>query len=265
MTCVSAFYKPLGQNNVMNRFIQKHIITAIIILLMCAIAYFATRLPIFQIAHINVQTTDGVFHHASQERIFQAVRAPLSGSLFTVNLNDAKRLAEQQEWVKTAQLTRASHNTISINITEHTPKARWIRDGLNAGLIDQDGEIFQAALKSNEPLLELDGEATAINTMLAEYEYFKKILKPFRLNIKRLKYTSRGAWSITLNNHIEIRLGKENTHTRLNNFVKIWASEWRPQEANIDYIDMRYNNGAAVGWLNKNPLESENNTDNATQ
>ena len=226
-----------------------------LIALCASLLYWLTQLPYFRIAEVSIHTADGVFHHANQRNIYQALLPTLSSSFFNINLQKAEEITKQQQWVQSAQVSRVLPNKVMVNITEYTPKARWIRDNVQAGLITEEGEIFQAQF--NEQLPELDGEEQYLKEMLTSFQVFQNTLKSLHLSIKRLQYTSRGAWTLVLDNGVEVRLGKNDIHTRLANFTKVWASELQSQVHNIDYVDMRYKNGAAVGWLNE-ATSSEN-------
>lgn len=220
---------------------------------LCAsLLYWVAQQPYFRIAHVDIHTTDGAFHRAKQQDIFQALLLTLSGSFFSIDLQKAEQIAKQQDWVQDVQIKRVLPNKVWVQITEYSPKARWIRNGSPAGLVNEEGMIFQAAIEDQLP--ELDGEAKHLKEMLIHYQRFQSRLTSLHLNIKRLQYTPRGAWTIMLDNGVEVRLGSQDVHSRLANFVNLWASDLQPQAHNVDYVDMRYDHGAAVGWLGEKPL-----------
>ena len=63
----------------------------------------------------------------------------------------------------------------------------------------------------------------------------------------------RGAWQVTLTNDIVLRLGRGAGRSKLERFVTIDPQIDVPAKKKIDYVDLRYTAGAAVGMAeNKN-------------
>ncbi|XXQ67458.1 cell division protein FtsQ/DivIB [Neisseriaceae bacterium B1] len=216
-----------------------------LLLFVLTAGYWIVQHPYFRIAHIDIRAQDdGSLKHAQVEQIFTAVRPELTGSFFTINLQAAQKAALAQPWVKEVKIDRIAPATVKLEITEYDAAARWMREGEQAGLIAPDGMVFQAA--SNDKLPELDGEFGDLLPMLEQHKVFESRLKPLRLDIKRLQYKPHGAWSLMLNNGIEVRLGKENVHARLMRFADLWPRQLAAQAAYIDYLDMRYPHGAAM-------------------
>ena len=175
-----------------------------------------SRQPYFQIAEINIVAPDGSekLRHADKKRLFETMRPYLTGSFFNVTID------------------------------EYEPAARWIRNGEQAGLVSTQGEVFQAAYA--EELPEFDGDVNEQKVMFEQYENFNNQLKPLRLRIIRLQYSPRGAWSMMLNNGIEVRLGKDETSTRMARFVQSFPRYLQARAQYIDYVDMRYQDAFAT-------------------
>lgn len=108
-------------------------------------AYYLVQHPYFRVAQINIQAADsGSLKRAEVQDIFQAVRPELTGSFFTVDLQQAKQQALAQTWVKNIKIDRIAPNRIDVFVEEHEAAARWIRNGVQAGLINADGDAFHA-------------------------------------------------------------------------------------------------------------------------
>ena len=205
-----------------------------------------SRQPYFQIAEINIVTPDGSekLHHADKKRLFETMRPYLTGSFFNVNLHEAQRAASKLDWVRSVKIDRIPPSQIKVTIDEYEPAARWIRNGEQAGLVSTKGEVFQAAYA--EELPEFDGDVNEQKVMFEQYENFNNQLKPLRLRIIRLQYSPRGAWSMMLNNGIEVRLGKDETSTRMARFVQAFPRYLQARAQYIDYVDMRYQDAFAT-------------------
>lgn len=205
-----------------------------------------SRQPYFQIAEITIITPDGTekLRHADKKRLFEAMRPYLTGSFFNVNLHEAQRAASKLDWVRSVKIDRIPPSQIKVTIDEYEPAARWIRNGEQAGLVSTQGEVFQAAYA--EELPEFDGDVNEQKVMFEQYENFNNQLKPLRLRIIRLQYSPRGAWAMMLNNGIEVRLGKDETSTRMARFVQAFPRYLQARAQYIDYVDMRYQDAFAT-------------------
>lgn len=205
-----------------------------------------SRQPYFQIAEINIVAPDGSekLRHADKKRLFETMRPYLTGSFFNVNLHEAQRAASKLDWVRSVKIDRIPPSQIKVTIDEYEPAARWIRNGEQAGLVSTQGEVFQAAYA--EELPEFDGDVNEQKVMFEQYENFNNQLKPLRLRIIRLQYSPRGAWSMMLNNGIEVRLGKDETSTRMARFVQAFPRYLQARAQYIDYVDMRYQDAFAT-------------------
>ena len=205
-----------------------------------------SRQPYFQIAEITIITPDGTekLRHADKKRLFEAMRPYLTGSFFNVNLHEAQRAASKLDWVRSVKIDRIPPSQIKVTIDEYEPAARWIRNGEQAGLVSTHGEVFQAAYA--EELPEFDGDVNEQKVMFEQYENFNNQLKPLRLRIIRLQYSPRGAWAMMLNNGIEVRLGKDETSTRMARFVQAFPRYLQARAQYIDYVDMRYQDAFAT-------------------
>ncbi|MDK4692380.1 cell division protein FtsQ/DivIB [Kingella negevensis] len=243
---------------------MKIVFYLILLLILLTGIFWLPRSSYFQIGAINIVAENGgdQLKHASKRRVFESVRPYLTGSFFHVNVHDAQRAAESVNWVKHARVDRIPPSVIKITVEEYAPVARWVREGYQAGLITAEGQIFQAAY--NEELPEFDGDVTELPMMLEQYRLLNEQLKPLRLKILRLQYSSRAAWSMMLDNGIELRLGTQNTHTRMARFVEYYPSKLAWQANNVDYVDMRYPDAFAVR-LSENLPEPEEAEQKQTQ
>ena len=220
-----------------------------------------SRQPYFQIAEITIVTPDGSekLHHADKKRLFETMRPYLTGSFFNVNLHEAQRATSKLDWVRSVKIDRIPPAQIKVTIDEYEPAARWIRNGEQAGLVSTKGEVFQAAYA--EELPEFDGDVNEQKVMFEQYENFNNQLKPLRLRIIRLQYSPRGAWSMMLNNGIEVRLGKDEISTRMARFVQAFPRQLQAKAQYIDYVDMRYKDAFATRLRSDAPPPEPNMED----
>ncbi len=223
--------------------LKKLFYLSMLFLLITGIGWLMNR-PYFDITQIEIVGANGTLQYVDKQNVFKTVLPYVTGNFFQINIQDTQKVAQSIEWVKYAKVDRIPPNRIKITIEEYTPMARWIRDGYEAGLISTNGEVFQAKYVGNLP--EFDGTAVAQQHMLEQYTMLNSQLSTLRLKILRLQYSPSAAWSMILDNGIEIRLGRDNIHTRILRFVENYHTQILPHVAHLDYIDMRYNNAFAV-------------------
>lgn len=216
------------------------------ILLFAAVIRFSMNLSYFHISTVDMVGVrdEQPLKYVNKEQLFEKLKPYLSGSYFHINLDKAQETAMQTEWVSDVKIQRILPSTVRLTIKEHEPVAVWIREGKTAGLVDSEGKIFQAAYQGKLP--EFDGEVNTLPQMATQFKNFNDELHPLRLSILRLQYTPRAAWTMMLNNGIELRLGKQDVNTRMARFVTAWQHSLREHASALDYVDMRYSDGFAT-------------------
>lgn len=205
--------------------------------------------PRFPIRQIDIaESNNTTFLHISDSELEQARQDSITGNIFSVNLNKVKARFEQIVWVEKVEVSRVWPDTIAVRIVERTPLARWN----DTQLIDTKGKVFDASGDSSLP--SFYGASPNEQTMVKHFALMQKSLSEVNLTIDKLFCDERNAWQLSLNNGITVKLGREDTHNRINRFVSYWQSTLLPQAATIEYVDMRYRNGFAVR-MNKNVAE----------
>ena len=58
----------------------------------------------------------------------------------------------------------------------------------------------------------------------------------------------RGAWELTLANGVQVRLGRQAVHQRLERFLRVASPLVATRSGEVSYVDLRYSNGFSVGW-----------------
>ena len=68
------------------------------------------------------------------------------------------------------------------------------------------------------------------------------------MRLVALQVDARGAWDFTLDNGVNVRLGRGQVDERYQRFVDVVLRMVSERAADIAYVDMRYTNGFAIGW-----------------
>ena len=84
------------------------------------------------------------------------------------------------------------------------------------------------------------------------------------MRIAALRLDERGAWEMDLDNGVTVRLGRRDLDERIDRFIRTTSQVIAHHLTEINYIDMRYSNGFAIGWRNQEtPPSAQKRADDA--
>lgn len=165
---------------------------------------------------------------------------------------DVKPIQEQIEsipWVKGAIVRKIWPNRLSIWLTEYEPVAVWN----NTDFITKDGVVFQLPTEKlkEQALPYLGGPDYQALKVLETWNQIYADFKAKNLLVKGVTIDERGAWQVTLDNDILLKLGRGEWKSKLARFATIYPQIEVPEDKRINYVDLRYISGAAVGMTDK--------------
>ncbi|OOF55817.1 cell division protein FtsQ [Rodentibacter genomosp. 2] len=165
---------------------------------------------------------------------------------------DVKVIQEQIEtlpWIKGAVVRKIWPNRLSIWLTEYIPVAIWNK----TEFVTKDGTVFQLPMErlKNKVLPYLGGPDYQSPKVLEVWNQIYADFKAKNLNVKGVTIDARGAWQVTLDNDIVLKLGRGEWKSKLERFVTIYPQIEVEEGKRIDYVDLRYTSGAAVGMTDK--------------
>jgi cell division protein FtsQ len=118
-------------------------------------------------------------------------------------------------------------------------------------LLNVRGELFVTEARHvPAELPRLSGPEGEAAEVARRYLSVRDRLIPLGLDLRRVHLDPRGAWDMTLQNGVEVRLGRRDVENRTDLFLEIVADIITSRAADIDYVDMRYSNGFTIGWNN---------------
>ena len=169
------------------------------------------------------------------------------GNFFNVDVNDVQEKVSKLPWVYSVSVRKKWPNELKIYVVDQTPIALWNGDFL----INQYGKAFQAdttRLKSALPAF--FGPEGSEDIALENFINLNKLLNFIDLSIDELLLTERHSWQLTLNNGVTLNLGRENKIERVQRFMDVYPQIIKTKKENqqVDYVDLRYDTGLAVGW-----------------
>ncbi len=196
------------------------------------------RFPIQKVKIFGIKNTD------PQE--MQHLLIPLvSQGFFGTDVSSIKERLMQLPWIAQASVRRVWPGQLNVILSERRAVANWN----NRGLLSSSGEIFNPSIKTYpEGLPKLVGPSGMHIQMLDYYSKINKVLQPVHVKIARLELTSYQAWNMTFDNGIRVNAGYKDILTRMSHFVKVYPKIVGERASDVDYIDLRYENGLAIKW-----------------
>jgi cell division protein FtsQ len=191
---------------------------------------------------------DGTFQRVTPIQVEAAVASELDVGFLSVDLEAVRERVRALDWIDQVRVRRAWPDTVVVSVTEHQAAARW---GDN-GLLNTRGELFTDNAQYEFPELpHLAGPPGSEQEVARRYLAVRGLLVQAELTLTSLTMDERGAWSVVLGGGQEIRLGRRDVDERLYKFFEVVAPALVSDFARVQYIDLRYTNGFAVGWVNR--------------
>ncbi len=203
-------------------------------------------------------TIEGSFQRVSALQIEEAISGALSDGFLSANLSEIQQQIVALPWVDQANVVRRWPSQLDISVTEQVPAACWGE----RGLLNTRGELFikdARHIPAELPLL--SGPSNRSAEIAKRYLSVREQLIPFGLDLRRVHMDARGAWDMTLQNGVGIRLGRREVEQRTELFLDVVAKIITNQAAEIDYVDMRYSNGFTIGWKDGAKTRAEDGDD----
>ncbi len=220
----------------------------------------AQRLPLSKLV------VTGERHYTRNDDIRQSILAlGAPGTFMTQDVNIIQQQIERLPWIKQASVRKQWPDELKIHLVEYVPIARWN----DQHMIDAQGNAFSVpASRTNKQILPmLYGPEGSENEVLQGYRDMGQVLAKDRFTVKEAAMTARRSWQLTLTNDIKLNLGRGDTMKRLARFVELYPVLQQQSQADakrISYVDLRYDSGAAVGWIPA-PVEEPNQQQNQAQ
>jgi len=223
----------------------------------------AQRLPLSKL----VLTGDR--HYTRNDDIRQSILSlGPPGTFMTQDVNIIQQQIERLPWIKQASVRKQWPDKLKIHLVEYVPIARWNEQHM----IDAQGNAFSIPAARNtgqQDLPRLSGPEGSENEVLQGYRDLGNMLAKDKFTLKSASMTARRSWQLTLNNGIQLNLGRGETVKRLARFIELYPLLQQQAQADnkkISYVDLRYDSGAAVGWeALPNPDPNSNQQQNQAQ
>lgn len=193
-----------------------------------------------QIRQVQLQ---GDLRYLDADSLTRDLSIRFSGNYLDTTLGQVISEVESHPWIASASARRVWPDTLLIEITEQRPVAIY-NDTQYLGL---SGDLFEPPKPVNEPLPRLYGALSETMQVYSHYGVFSDRLSDFSTIIS----VSRGhdmGWQITLENGINVQLGRDDILGRLSRARDVLNRLEDEKLAKLQKIDARYDNGVALAW-----------------
>ncbi len=196
------------------------------------------------------------FQRVTAMQIEEVVRAELGRGLLTTDLDVVQQRLEALAWVDEVRLRRRWPDALEVGVSEQQAAARWG----DKGLLNTRGELFiEDARRSVNELPQLVGPKGEEAQVAARYLQLHATLVKHGFQLRSVTLDERGSWRLKLSSGLEVRLGREQVDERVGKFLTLVTPLIAGRAELVDYIDMRYANGFAIGWSSTdNDLSGDN-------
>ncbi|MES2858894.1 MAG: cell division protein FtsQ/DivIB [Pseudomonadota bacterium] len=187
----------------------------------------------------------GEMQRVDQARLRATVLPFARRGFFAVELDRIQAAVVALPWVERAEVRKHWPDVLEVRISEHRPFARWTGDRL----LSEQGRLFPAS-SVTEPrgLPQLHGPDARVGEVVALYNQAHDQLANAG-GVRGVALDRRGSWSLTLNNGIEVVLGRNDPLPRLQRFAPLLprlATQHPGQR--LVRADLRYTNGFSLVW-----------------
>jgi cell division protein FtsQ len=189
----------------------------------------------------------GEMPFTQKQEVIAAIESVQLGNFFKVNVNDVQNRVQELPWVYSVAVRKQWPNELKVYVVDQKPVALWNGEFF----INEFGAAFQAdAQRVKKPLPEFFGPEGSELVALENYRNLNQMLEFNELSIDELVLSERYSWQLTLNDGVRLNLGREERIERIQRFMDVYQNIKETQEDNklVDYIDLRYDTGVAVGW-----------------
>ena len=205
----------------------------------------------FPFEHVKVVTSD---NYVDPKILQNTVKNNLNGGFFSLDIDTLRATLMALPWVSKVSIRKTWPAQLIVTIVEQHPIARW-RDN---AVMNVSGQLFYPPVNTIPvDLPGLSGPDDTEQQVVLLFQALNTDLSMIGLTVKELSLTQRLSWSVTLNNGVQVKLGRINMQQRFKQFVQLYPKIIAQNANQVAYVDLRYQDGMAVQWKNKSLLTTK--------
>ena len=86
---------------------------------------------------------------------------------------------------------------------------------------------------------------------MQQYMTLSLQFRPLSLQVEAVNLTPAGSWSFRVGG-VNVQLGGDELIDRMQRFSRLYYSKLKPRWKEVKSVDLRYQDGIAVAWLDEN-------------
>lgn len=220
--------------------------TVIFVIALCFGIYWVSG-PVAKVFERPIKSVvvEGEFNFITKQRATELIGNEIDDDFLQLDLMRLKNALLSDPWVESVTLNRRWPDTLVVKVSEQKPIARW-----GDGFLNQRGEIVlidEASKLSGLPWLQ--GSEADAPEILQQYQDLSQLLRSRGLEVIALKCDNKKSWRLTIKNHVEIALGRDQVMEKMRRFVTVYDTHLGNVWQDVKAIDLRYTNGVAVRWV----------------
>lgn len=187
----------------------------------------------------------GELVYTGTDEVRDALTAGEVGSFFAADVATLKARVEALPWIYQAAVRKEWPGRLRIYLAEEVPSAVWN----GSALLNQDGAVFEGRVEQVDSWLpRLFGPEGDVEETFYQYRRIAGLLTLNGYRIESLRMTERFSISVELGEGTTLYLGREARLQRIQRFIDLHERLQSADERDIEYVDLRYDTGVAVGW-----------------
>ncbi len=216
--------------------------SVILLLIFASVGIYFFMLPQFPIRRVLVEHGNDLI----DAPLLKALISPqVKKGFFYTQVSEIQKNLDALPWVEQAIVEKKWPDTLEVHLKVRKTVAHWN----STSYLVSNGEIYHSAQVLNPAVLPfLNGPDEEALPLLEEYYAFRADLLSDALSIQSLTETSDREYVAVLSNDVTLKLGADHLQERMHRFVKAYPLELIDKVNNIAYVDLRYENGLAVGF-----------------
>ncbi|MFT7492214.1 MAG: cell division protein FtsQ [Pseudohongiellaceae bacterium] len=200
---------------------------------------------------IKAVIIDGDFVYISRQSVKLLIDEHMKNSFIKEDLLSVRNKLMANPWIDSVSLRREWPDVLHVVIKEQRAIARWG----DKGFLNYRGDLVLAksdAVLNELPLLRSDDNQTQL--LMRQYQFISELLSEHQLTILVLKKSTVGIWQAELNNGWKLFLGRADINKKIQHLLFALDQKAIVLGSDIDSIDLRYENGLSVQWIDSDDL-----------
>jgi len=184
------------------------------------------------------------FEMVSEQAVRDAVQPYVGKGFFAVELSKVRAAVAKIAWVDQIEVRKRWPDRLEIVLTEHAPIAHWG----DKQMVSESGQFYLAPPVTVPSMPTFEGPQDRIHELIEFYIYSSSQFALSGRDVKVVRLSIRGGWSLSLDNGLEIEVGRDNKNERVRRFAKSLPKISAAAGLKIVRADLRYTNGFAIAW-----------------